>query len=683
MTRFIRHKLVPMGFIGLFLSLITVARADSVTFTDSWKDSAKSSGGSATVSSTDTGSFTISLTIPGLGSLTTTQLTSLVVSATFGDISLPQDFTNAPKTSINSISSSQTELNNSGQTVTVGTQTATISGSVVTIKGSLANPVNSAPFPIFADQFLGSNGPIVSQKLLTLSISGPLTYSLQKTIYITGTGSVTQDSQHDNLYSVQVSGTANFTPPTLTFINPGPHAEVTNNAVVTVYAMVKDSGKATNVEFSLNGTGFVPGTQLSSNVWTTVFILPLGFNYISAYAVDADGYASTTNTLAVQYVVTAPLIVNIVGKGTLKPNDNGMSLIVGNPYTMKATPARGFGFYYWDIVGITTTSFATLNFTMVSNMVINAIFKDITPPTLKVTSPTANQKLTGYLINVSGTASDNVGVTAVYVQINAGGWMTATGTNVWSLNNQSVTPGTNIVLVVAMDAAGNMSPTNEIKVIAPPDWAPDTLAGSTMDVSDPIMVSFEATNFSQTDITTNGDSGTGNYVYDKTDTNAAELSLTFESPPSLSNNIPQDILLTFTNLNRGVYTNVGSASTGTFSVTAALTGVLPASWSGHTITASHAGSTSKTTVTFARGNNDITISSPSNPNRTGTYVATEVSPVCALLMVTYTDQPDLGNISYLQVTFTSRSGGNYEVNTFDSGGNFLSGDTGFGTFTFR
>src|SRR5580693_148389 len=119
MTSFLRLKLVPMGFIGLFLSFITVARADSVTFMDSWKDSAKTSGGVVTISSVDTGNFTVSLTIPGLSSLTTAQLMNLVVSATFGDISLPQDFTNAPRTSINGVSSTQTELNNLGQTVTV------------------------------------------------------------------------------------------------------------------------------------------------------------------------------------------------------------------------------------------------------------------------------------------------------------------------------------------------------------------------------------------------------------------------------------------------------------------------------------------------------------------------------------------------------------------------------------
>jgi hypothetical protein len=57
-------------------------------------------------------------------------------------------------------------------------------------------------------------------------------------------------------------------------------------------------------------------------------------------------------------------------------------------------------------------------------------------------------------ITISGTASDNVGVTSVVWSTSNGGSGTATGTTTWS----AVIPlleGTNMVTITASDAAGN------------------------------------------------------------------------------------------------------------------------------------------------------------------------------------------------------------------------------------
>jgi hypothetical protein len=124
----------------------------------------------------------------------------------------------------------------------------------------------------------------------------------------------------------------------------------------------------------------------------------------------------------------------------------------------------------------------TLTFIMESNLVITANFKDITPPTVTITAPKANAKFSNTVINVTGTASDNVGVTAVGVKLNGNDWVTANGTTSWSTNLMTVASGPNTVQAYAMDAAGNISKTNVVKFLGelPPDWAPVSIAGSTV-----------------------------------------------------------------------------------------------------------------------------------------------------------------------------------------------------------
>ncbi len=103
---------------------------------------------------------------------------------------------------------------------------------------------------------------------------------------------------------------------------------------------------------------------------------------------------------------------------------------------------------------------------MASNLVFVAVFEDDSRPTIKVTSPRTNARVTGSAVTVTGTASDNVGVVAVQCRVNNGSWMAATGPAgfaTWTAANQSIVSGANTVQVYAVDAAGNISTTNTVK----------------------------------------------------------------------------------------------------------------------------------------------------------------------------------------------------------------------------
>jgi len=82
---------------------------------------------------------------------------------------------------------------------------------------------------------------------------------------------------------------------------------------------------------------------------------------------------------------------------------------------------------------------------------------DSTIPQIQLTSPTQNTSYQTTLssLSISGTSTDNVGVTSVTWSNNQGGSGTANGTSSWSISGITLQPGSNIITVTARDAAGN------------------------------------------------------------------------------------------------------------------------------------------------------------------------------------------------------------------------------------
>jgi hypothetical protein len=84
---------------------------------------------------------------------------------------------------------------------------------------------------------------------------------------------------------------------------------------------------------------------------------------------------------------------------------------------------------------------------------------DTTAPVITIKSPTTRTKYRtkNSSINLSGNASDNVGVSQVTWSNSLGGSGTAGGTSSWSISNIPLSKGTNVLTVTATDAAGNQS----------------------------------------------------------------------------------------------------------------------------------------------------------------------------------------------------------------------------------
>jgi len=150
----------------------------------------------------------------------------------------------------------------------------------------------------------------------------------------------------------------------------------------------------------------------------------------------------------------SPITISIVGNGTVTPNLNGQLLDVGRSYTITAVPGNGHAFSNWS--GGISASTAQITFVMQSNLTLVATFYDSARPQVTVLSPAGNVQVTNGLITVSGTASDNVGVSRVLYRVGNNAFQPATGATSWSFTT-SLTAGLNVIQVKSVDASGNES----------------------------------------------------------------------------------------------------------------------------------------------------------------------------------------------------------------------------------
>jgi hypothetical protein len=89
---------------------------------------------------------------------------------------------------------------------------------------------------------------------------------------------------------------------------------------------------------------------------------------------------------------------------------------------------------------------------------------NVSNPTLSITSPVNRQRWSNAVFTVNGTASNNVAMTNVWLQLNGGSWTNATTANGWTNWSATVNliPGTNTVSAYAVAPCGHVSATNSV-----------------------------------------------------------------------------------------------------------------------------------------------------------------------------------------------------------------------------
>jgi len=136
---------------------------------------------------------------------------------------------------------------------------------------------------------------------------------------------------------------------------------------------------------------------------------------------------------------------------------------------------------------------------------------DTTLPVVSMSGPTTTSSTP---LSISGTASDNIGVTQVTWVNDRGGSGTASGTTSWSASGIALQSGANTITVTAYDAAGNKGTAKlTITYNAPDTTLPVvSISGPTTSSSTPLSISGTASdNIGVTQVTwANDRGGSGN-----------------------------------------------------------------------------------------------------------------------------------------------------------------------------
>ena len=111
---------------------------------------------------------------------------------------------------------------------------------------------------------------------------------------------------------------------------------------------------------------------------------------------------------------------------------------------------------------------------------------DYMRPQVIIASPTWDQQIYSPLCTVTGTATDDVQVASVQVQLNDGPWLLPSGLTNWT-SQMTLVQGVNTIRAYAVDNRGLFSATNSVSVVRAGQWLTITPTGTnTLVVSWPL-----------------------------------------------------------------------------------------------------------------------------------------------------------------------------------------------------
>ena len=159
--------------------------------------------------------------------------------------------------------------------------------------------------------------------------------------------------------------------PSLTITFPSPTNRLSYHyPLLTVAGTAHDGLAVARVWCRLNQEGWIAANGTSN--WTALVTLLPGTNTISAFAVNPSGVVSGKKSVTAVFAPGARLSLTAAGTGRVSPNLDGQILLVGQPYTLVATPGTGWVFSHWS--GSQTAALPVLTFLMQTNTAVQANF---------------------------------------------------------------------------------------------------------------------------------------------------------------------------------------------------------------------------------------------------------------------------------------------------------------------
>ncbi|MEI7729078.1 MAG: hypothetical protein WCO56_05885 [Verrucomicrobiota bacterium] len=174
---------------------------------------------------------------------------------------------------------------------------------------------------------------------------------------------------------------------------------------------------------------------------------------------------------AADYATNFTALVDGCGRGAISFTPaitNGM-VEIGRSYTLKAVARAGSVFSQWEILrnaALITNKAPSFVLSASNAMTVRAIFKDTTKPTLTLSAPVNNSRLTNGLVSVQGKAGD-ANLAGVYVVLNDGVPTAAGAMSNWQ-TQVTVKLGTNSVKAYSVDTCNNTSPVSRVSFVYAP-----------------------------------------------------------------------------------------------------------------------------------------------------------------------------------------------------------------------
>jgi hypothetical protein len=248
-----------------------------------------------------------------------------------------------------------------------------------------------------------------------------------------------------------------------------------------LFRVVASGAWPLSCQWRLNGTALPGATnrwlflknvrEANVGTYTVTVTNPHGSITSSEALLTVDGAAPTVSVTshADQQVVTTSSIV-LAGTATdAGTGDHGVESVEVNgvPATMDTT--SGAATASWRKVlslKLGTNTIQVLATDTLGNSTSNfiRIISDTMRPTVTVSSPKGNQRISNAVFSAQGTAADNMGVGAVWYRVGGKQWSQASGTTAWAAP-LVLTPGTNLLQFYAEDVTHHQSTITDVKCI--------------------------------------------------------------------------------------------------------------------------------------------------------------------------------------------------------------------------
>lgn len=224
-------------------------------------------------------------------------------------------------------------------------------------------------------------------------------FSFYRCVYISGTSSLktkTVGGESFELRTVQVSGSADMTPPTVTITKPAANSTTTNGENLVISGKATDNVGISEVAYYLSSSSFLDemaefspaAMEEGSPVWTSTVNPSPGTNYLFVKAWDYSDNESTIVKSKFFYSKRSQLNLNYEGLGKVTGATNGQWLEIGKRYTLTAKPNAGQIIAYWQVDGNNINYFGngtTFSFEMQEDLTVTAVFKPNPFPVVKGT----------------------------------------------------------------------------------------------------------------------------------------------------------------------------------------------------------------------------------------------------------------------------------------------------------